>query len=83
MSKYVDVLLVEESDGTPHVVSAPGCTADLGHAVAFNGTMGTVARKAYMDTESEEYAILSAMIPVHPADATYSPRYERESGDAS
>lgn len=82
MSKYADVLLVEEPDGTPHVVIAPGCTSDVGHAVAFNGTMGTIVRKVYMDTESEEYAILSAMIPVHPADATYSPRYERKADDA-
>ena len=83
MSKYIDVLLVEDPDGTPHVITAPGCTAEKGYAVAFNGTMGTVIHKAYMNPEKEEYAILAAMVPIYEADAVYIPRYEKENGDAS
>ena len=82
MSKYVDVLLVEETDGTPHVVTAPGCTANEGNVVAFNGTMATVVRRAYMDTSEDAYAILSAMIPTYEADAVYISRYEKESKNA-
>ena len=83
MSKYIDVLLVEDLDGTPHVVTAPGCTAEKVDAVAFNGTMGTVIHKAYMNPEKEEYAILAAMVPIYEADAVYILRYEKENGDAS
>ena len=82
MSKYADVLLVEETDGTPHVVTAPGCTANEGNVVAFDGTMGTVVRRAYMDTGEEAYAILSKMIPIHEADAVYISRYEKENKNA-
>ena len=82
MSKYIDVLLVEEADGTPHVVTAPGCTANDGNVVAFSGTLGTVMRRAYMDTEEEAYAILSAMVPIHEAGAVYVSRYEKENKNA-
>ena len=82
MDKYIDVLLVEDSDGTPYVVTAPRCTADEGYAVAFNGTMGTVKCKALMSPNEEEYTILSAMIPTYEADAVYIPRYVKENSDA-
>lgn len=83
MSKYMDVLLVEDPDGKPYVVTAPGCTAEVSNVVAFDGTMGTVVQRAYMDVESEEYIILSSVTPIHEADVVYFVRYEKEKKDAS
>lgn len=78
MFKYIGVLLVEDSDGKPYVVTAPAYKADVGQIATFDGHVGKVVKYANMDPEKEEFAILSAMLPIHEADGLYDPRYVKE-----
>ena len=82
MYRYIGVLLVEELDGTPFVVKAPPYKADVGQIVTFGDHTGKVVKCATMNPESEEYAILSAVIQIQEADALYAPRYVKEEENA-
>ena len=83
MYRFIGVLLVEDSDGKPHVVTAPAYKAAVGQLATFDGNIGKVVKCATVDPDSEEYAIMSAMIPMHEADGLYYLRYEKGDEDAS
>lgn len=82
MFRYIGILLVEELDCTPYVVKAPAYTAEVGQIVTFGDHTGKVVQCATMDPDSEEYAIMSAVIQIHEADALYAPRYVKEEENA-
>ena len=82
MYKYTGVLLVEDSDGIPHVVTAPPYKASEGQLAVWDGNVGKVVKCATMKMDSEEYAILTAMLPVQEADGLYDPRYLKDEENA-
>ena len=83
MKKYIDLLLVEDEAKCQHLVSAPTCKASDGSIVRFaDGAMGTVTKKAFMDSEGEAYDLISSMLPVFNAEAIYAPAWKKEDADA-
>lgn len=78
MYKYIDLLLVEDSDGIPYVVIAPPYKSHEGQLAVFDGHVGKVVKRDTVNSEDDTYAILSAMLPIHEADGLYDPRYVKE-----
>ena len=77
-SIFISVLLVEEADGTPSVVTAPAHRVTAGDIVTFGNRTAKVVKVATVDPKDEVCAILSAIISVHEADCLYAPSYITE-----
>ena len=81
-SHFISVLLVEEADGTPAVVTAPAHLAAIGDIVTFGDHTAKVVNGATVDPDDEICAILKALVPVHTADCLFSPVYTKGEDDA-
>ena len=82
-SKYVDVLLAVDAVGTFFVVSAPACSTEVGGVVLVCSTMAKVVKRACMDTQRDDYAILAAATTIHKAEAFYSLKWENGEGNTN
>lgn len=66
MSKYVNVLLTEDSAGVVKIVQVPteACIRE-GDMVLIGSNLYTVVLTNWMDPESNAYRILSAVTPIY------------------
>lgn len=84
MANYKRLVLARDAAGTPVVVSVPtNVYPDEGDLCVIGGhTILTVEKDAYMNAESDEMAVLSAVTTIYEADAVYCKRWEKEKTDA-
>ena len=84
MANYIRLVLARDSvDGTPVVASMPtNVYPEIGDICIIDGNVCFVERDDYMNTESDEMAILSAITKIREAEAVYSQRWKKEVADA-
>ena len=84
MANYIRLVLARDSvDGTPVVASMPtNVYPDKGDICIIDGNVCFVERDAYMNAESDEMAILSAIADIREAESVYHNRWERDTNDA-
>lgn len=84
MANYIRLVLARDSvDGTPVVASIPtNVYPEIGDICIIDGNVCFVERDDYMNTESDEMAILSAITKIREAEAVYGQRWTKEVADA-
>ena len=82
--QYIDCLRAERHDGSFVLVGAEAHSAEVGYIVEFNnGELGRVVRKAWCgERGGEMHAMITAMVPVYEAEATYWQVWKREDHNA-
>lgn len=79
-NKYIDLLLVENTDGGMALVVADALQADIGMLVEFDkGKVGRIVRKAWGgEREGEVHNLVSALVSVYEAEAVYFRSWQKE-----
>ncbi len=84
MATYKRLILAENEHGGPVLAICPtDAVVSAGDLVSVNGGNLVVAQKnEYIDVESVEYEMFSAITVIYDAEAVYHLRWEREESDA-
>ena len=83
MSKYVEILLAQDSNGNTRTFSVPTSTAYVGDIVLHDGELFTVINSAWFDVNGDTYPIIEGSTTLYVPDKIMNVRWEKEELEAN